>query len=403
MYKQLKKPAKLPAKAYRYISKRIPQNEPNLPNNRAIIPVCEPDLRGRELKYVTEAIRNRWVSSMGPAVQQFESSFAEFIGTKYAVSVTNGTHALHLALSALDVGPGDEVIVPSFTMIAVANAVRYVGATPIFVDVRPDTWNIDENKIEPAITKKTKALLIVHTYGHPAEMDTIRKIANKYKLSIISDACEAHGAVYKGKKIGMLSDACCFSFYANKVITTGEGGMVVTNDTQLYQLMFKLHNHAFSSSIHFWHEYCGYNYRMTNLQAAMGLAQLERIDTMLQNKRSNAMLYLKLLSDIPYLQFPVELEGCTNIYWMFGILLQEKSPISRDYLREFLASRGIETRSFFIPLHFQPVYCKEEYLGAFPVSEYLGERGLYLPSASTLTKANIRFICNTIHDAFTTA
>ncbi len=383
-----------------YISKFIPRTEPKLPQDKELIKVCEPDLKDKELDNVIECVKSGWVSSQGKYVTDLEQRFAEYCGSQYAVSVTNGTHALHLPLAAIDIQPGDEVIIPTFTMIATANAVRYLGGIPVFVDARPDTWCIDETQIEAAITAKTKAIIVVHIYGNMTEMDTVIRIAKKHNLWLIEDAAEAHGAVYKGKKAGSIGDIGSFSFYANKMMTTGEGGIVITNNKELYALMYKLHNHAFADDIHFWHEYLGYNYRMTNLQAAVGCAQLERIDKHVDQRRQNAVLYMTLMKNLPGIQFPVEHNNTQNTYWMFGIVLQKEFPLSRDALREYLAQHGIETRTFFIPMHFQPIYFTDQKTAEkFPVANALCRNGLYLPSASTLSEKQIRFVCSVIANA----
>lgn len=371
---------------FAYVSQFIPKTEPELKISDETLYVCEPKMSARERLYVTDTLRHNLVSSMGHYVQKFEKAFAAYCGAAHAITVTNGTHAVHLALASLGVGPGDEVIVPNFTMIAVANSVTYLGAKPIFVDVRRDTWNLDENLIESAITKRTKAIVVVHTYGHPAEMDTIMEIAQKYNLAVVEDAAEAHGAEYKGRKVGTFGDVGCFSLYANKMITSGEGGIVVTNRDDLARVLFKLHNHAFSDTIHFWHEYLGFNYRMTSLQAAVGLAQLEKIEKFITARRNNAHQYSRALSKLPGISLPVELPQVRNTYWMFGFVVDEHGNVSRDQLREALAAQGIETRTFFIPLSHQPIYFNPTYKNRFPVSEWLSKNGLYLPSASHLNR-----------------
>lgn len=399
MSKHLLKPSVLPKKAKRFIFDHIPTAEPELRKNAEIIKVCEPDLSGNELTYLTEAIQSGWISSSGRFVNELEKRFAKRVGVQYAISVTNGTHALHLPLAAMGIGPGDEVIVPAFTMVATANAVRYTGATPIFIDARPDTWNLDESKLEKAITSKTKAIIVVHIYGHPVEMDKVMQIARRHGLWVIEDDAEAHDASYKGRKVGSIGDVGCFSMYANKLVTTGEGGIVVTNNRELYLLMNKLHNHAFSDEIHFWHEYVGYNYRMTNMQAAVGLAQLERMTDFLNKRRRNAKLYLKFLKDVPGVQLPTELIHVTNTYWMFGIVIHDDFPLTRNELRDFLASHGVETRTFFIPMNFQPIFFKASQYKKFPVANMLCKNGLYLPSATSLTEHQIRSICSLIREA----
>lgn len=378
------------------IKKFLPSFEPSLPQGKQFIKVCDPDLRGNELAYVQDCLSSEWISSQGNYVNKFEEKFARFCDVKYATAVTNGTHALQLALSAIGIGPGDEVIVPTFTMVATANVVTLAGGMPIFVDARADTYNIDETKIEAAITPKTKAIIVVHVYGHPAEMDEISKVAKKHNLWLIEDAAEAHGALYKNRKVGSIGDIGCFSFYANKMITTGEGGMVTTNNKTLSKLLYKLHNHAFDDELHFWHQYIGHNFRMTNLQAAIGCAQVERIEEMIALRRRNAQLYMKLLQDIPGIRLPIEKKEVVNTYWMFNILLDAQFPLSRDQLRGKLAEHGIETRTFFIPLHLQPVYFEKNSIYRFPVANMLSANGLYLPSSSLLKSETIEFIASVI-------
>jgi len=378
----------------------LPAPEPILKKYHGkTIPVCEPTQWGNEKKYVLDCLNTNWISSMGNYIAKFESLFAKCCGAKYGVACTNGTTALHLALAALGIGPGDEVIVPTFTMIATPNAVRYTGAKPVLVDSEVNTWNIDTSKIEENITKRTKAIMPVHTYGHPCDMDTIMKLAKKYKLYVIEDAAEAHGSIYKGKKIGGIGDAACFSFYANKIITTGEGGIVTTNNKKLAEKMRIMKNHAFSHERHFWHKVLGFNYRITNIQAAIGLAQTENFSLLANRRIKNAKLYNSLLKDIEEITLPPETKGIKNVYWMYGILLKEFSCVSRDTLRYELARKGIETRTFFIPIHLQPVY-RGWYKRKFPVSEYLCTNGLYLPSSTSLTEKEIRYVTKTIKEIF---
>jgi perosamine synthetase len=378
----------------------LPLPEPALRTFKGMnIPVCEPTQWGNEKKYVKKCMDTNWISSKGEFIEKFESTFAKKVGAKYGVGVLNGTVALHLALAALDIGPGDEVIIPTFTMIATPNSVRYTGAKPVLVDSELKTWNIDASKIEEKITKRTKAIMPVHTYGHPCDMEAIMKIARKHGLYVVEDAAEAHGAIYKGRKIGCIGDAACFSFYANKILTTGEGGMVTTNDRKLAEKMQLLKNHAFSHERHFWHKILGYNYRMTNIQAALGLAQTENFDRFVNKRIENAMLYNSLLKDIDEITLPPSTRGIKNVYWMYGILLKNWSRITRDTLRYELASRGIETRTFFIPIHRQPVY-KGWFKGSYPNSEYLCTNGLYLPSSTSLTEKQIRYVAGTIKEIF---
>jgi perosamine synthetase len=366
---------------------------------RGIIPVCEPTLSGNELKYVTEAVETNWISSAGGYIPRFEECFAEKMGARYGVACVNGTVALHLALATLGLDPGDEVIIPTFTMIATANAVTYLGARPVLVDSEPCTWNMDMNQVEAAITPRTRAIIPVHTYGHPVDMDTLMHIADKHGLFVLEDAAEAHGAHYQGRPVGSLGDAAAFSFYGNKIITTGEGGMVTTNREDVARLAWTLRDHAFSTERHFWHKLLGYNYRMTNLQAAIGLAQTEQLEKFVASRRANAAYYSQLLRAIPGITTPPEAPWATNVFWMYGIMVEKEFGISRDELRRRLAQRGIETRTFFIPMHCQPIYF-DQYRGQrFPVAEDLCRRGLYLPSASSLTHDDIQTIVEALAEA----
>ncbi|MFH1710090.1 MAG: DegT/DnrJ/EryC1/StrS family aminotransferase, partial [bacterium] len=378
----------------------LPLPEPVLKTYRGMnIPVCEPTQLGNEKKYVKACMDTNWISSKGAYISKFESMFARKVGAGYGVGVLNGTVALHLALAALDIGPGDEVIIPTFTMIATPNSVRYTGASLVLVDSELKTWNIDASKIEEKITKRTKAIMPVHTYGHPCDMDQIMRLAKKYKLYVIEDAAEAHGAIYKGKKIGSIGNAACFSFYANKIITTGEGGMVTTNDKKLAEKMQLLKNHAFSHERHFWHKLLGFNYRMTNIQAAIGLAQTENFEKLAGKRIHNAMLYNSLLGDVEEITLPPSTRGIKNVYWMYGILLKDWSKVTRDTLRYELANRGIETRTFFIPIHLQPIY-RGWFKGKYPNSEYLCTNGLYLPSSTSLTEKQVRYVAGTLKEIF---
>ena len=379
--------------------RRIPVSELDL--DRKIIPVCEPLLGGNETKYVMDCLETNWISSAGKYIPAFEEQFAQHCGARYGVACANGTVALHLALATLGIGPGDEVIIPTFTMIATANAVTYTGAKPVLVDSEIRTWNMDVDQIEARVTEKTKAIMPMHTYGHPVDMDKVWEIAEKYGLYVVEDAAESHGAEYKGQRTGSLGDAGCFSFYANKIITTGEGGMITTNNEQIAKLASNLRDHAFSEERHFWHKYLGFNYRMTNLQAAVGLAQTERFEEFVQRRRDHAYHYTSLLKDVPGITTPPEESWAKNVFWMYSILLDDGFGLSRDELREKLAERGIETRTFFIPIHLQPIYFKAFKGERYPVAEDLCKRGLYLPSASSLTKGEIEYVVEQVAECRT--
>ena len=358
------------------------------------IPVYKPDLSGNELKYVTDCIESEWISSLGEYVGRFERDFASLCEVEHAISLANGTVALHLALLLFGIGPGDEVIVPSLTFVATANAVRYVGAEPVFVDLDPQTWTLDINKTEQKITSRTRAVIPVHLYGHPVDMDPLSEVANEHGLHIIEDAAEAHGAKYKDRVVGGLGDVGCFSFYGNKTITTGEGGMLTTNDDQLAEKARFLKDHGMDKERHYWHTEVGYNYRMTNLQAAVGLAQVERFDRIFARKRELAVMYHEKLIDCPGIELQPEAHWAKSSFWMNSIILTEDYPLSRDAMRESLLEQGIDTRPFFIPLHQLPPYLDSN--PDFPISDRLSERGLNIPSYPTLKDVEISRICGAI-------
>jgi len=361
------------------------------------IPVCAPKLDELDVKLVSECVRSGWISGTSEYVNRFEEKFAEYCGCKYGVATNSGTTALHLALATLDVTEGDKVIIPTFTMIATANAVTYTNAKPVLIDSESKTWNIDISKIEEKITNHVKAIMPVHTYGHPADMDPIVELAEKYSLYVVEDAAEAHGAEYKGKKVGSFGDLGCFSFYANKIITTGEGGIIVTNDEDLAEKAKWLRAHAFGrQGKHFYHKALGFGYRMSGLQAALGLAQLERIDEFVSIRRNNAKLYNALLSELEdKITLPPEASWAKNVYWMYSILLKDSFGMSREVFMKKLELEGIETRTFFYPIHAQPIYAK--YRGEkFPVADDLSRRGLNLPSGNNLTSEDVTRVSDCI-------
>jgi perosamine synthetase len=375
---------------------RIPISELDL--ERTILPVCEPTLGGNESQYVLDCLTTNWISSAGKYISLFEQAFSRKAGCNSGIACVSGTAALHLIMAALGLEPGDEVIIPTFTMIATAFAVSYTGARPVFVDSERRTWNMDIDQIEAKITDRTKAIVVVHTYGHPVDMDAVLEIARRHNVYVVEDAAEAHGAEYKGRLAGSLADAAAFSFYANKIITTGEGGMVTTNNTRLAETVRTLRDHAFSKERHFWHKYIGYSFRITNLQAAVGLAQTEQMDGFVIRRRENAARYTSLLQDVPGLSLPVEEPWARNVYWMYGVLVEDEFGLTRDELRRCLAERGIETRTFFIPMHLQPIYYGDYQGERYPVAEELCRRGLYLPSASSLTQQEIEFVVRVVKE-----
>jgi len=358
-----------------------------------MIPVAEPSLGEEELNNVVEAIKSGWISSKGKFIPEFEEKLAAYCGTKYGVATSNGTVALHLALATLEIKEGDEVVVPTLTFAATANAVIYTGAKPVLVDSAPDYWCIDPEEIGKAVTPKTRAIMPVHLYGHPCDMDPIMDIANRHNLYIIEDAAEAHGAEYKGRKVGSFADIACFSFYGNKIITTGEGGMCLTNDESLAVKMRILRDHGMNPQKRYWHDVVGFNYRMTNMQAAVGVAQLNKLDKFVEKKREVAGLYSSLLNSVEGVSLPPEMPWAKNVYWMYSILVQDSFGMDRDELMRRLELKGIETRPLLAPLHLMPPYKKSE---SIAVAEELASRGISLPSSVNLTAEQTRYIANAI-------
>ncbi len=365
------------------------------------IPVSEPFLNGNEKKYVNEALDTNWISSRGKFVDLFETGFAKFSGVNYATTVSNGTNAIHLGLKALGIESGDEVILPDFTMICSVLPICYLGATPVFVDAEKETWNIDPNKIEEKITSKTKAIMVVHIYGHPCDMKPIWEIAKKYNLKIIEDAAETHGAEYYGRKCGNLGDLAAFSFFSNKVITTGEGGMVTTDDEELYDRLRYYKDLCFplTGERSYLHEDIGFQYRLSNIQAAIGVAQVEKIEEYIDMRRKNNSLFKKYLSKVKGITFQPEKEGCKNIYWVNAAIIDKDIlGISRDKLVEELSRSGIQTRKFFMPMHVQPALIKNNCncTGDYPISNWLSENGIYFPSSTNLGEDTIEYICKEV-------
>ena len=365
------------------------------------INVCEPYLNGNETEYVMDAVSTGWISSSGSYVNRFEESFAQYCGVKHGIAVCNGTVALHLALTALGIGKGDEVIIPSFTMIATAFAVCYVGAMPVFVDADRDTWNIDVSRIEEKITSKTKAIIPVHVFGNPCNMDAITDIARRHNLFIVEDAAEAHGATYKGKKSGSFSDIAAFSFFANKNVTTGEGGMCVTNDDNYAKLCRYYKNVCFNPDgpRDYLHQDIGFNYRMSNIHAALGLAQTEKADEYKKLRMNNHALYKEYLADQEGILFQKDEEDSENVGWMNTIVIEpDKYGRTRDELVAELKENGIDTRLLFKSMHIQPSLQKYgcDCSGEYPVTEFLSANGFYLPSASNLVEADISYICDVV-------
>jgi perosamine synthetase len=360
---------------------------------RKFIPIAMPHLSGNEKKYVMDCLDTNWISSIGKYIKEFEGAFAAWLGSKNALSCCNGTLGLHLPLLALDVKQGDEILIPSFTYIATANVVRYCGATPVLVDCLPDTWNIDPTDMERKITSKTKGVIPVHLYGNPCDMDSIMDLAKQHDLFVVEDAAECHGATYKGKKAGTFGIAGVFSFFGNKIITTGEGGMVVTNEDELADKMRIFKGQGMDPKRRYWFPITGYNYRMTNIEAAIGLAQLENAAEHIAARRRVAEWYCQSLVDLAdYLSPQKETPGAESVWWMYSVLLSKNAKISRDALIAALADDGIETRPLFYPMHVMPAFYDEK--ANCPISEDISARGINLPTHALLTRDDIEYICS---------
>ena len=360
-----------------------------------LIPVYQPMLSGNEKKYVLDCLDSTWISSKGVYLQKFEEAFSQKINVQYSTATSNGTVALHLTLLALGISAGDEVIAPTLTYIASVNAIRYTGATPIFVDSLSSTWQMDPVDIEKKVTKKTKAIMVVHLYGHSCDMDAIMAISRRHNLYVVEDAAEAFGSKFKNTPVGSIGHIAAFSFFGNKTITTGEGGMVVSNDQTLIDRVAHFKGQGLAAHRQYWHDVVGYNYRMTNICAAIGLAQLEQADQFIERKREIACIYKKLLKDLP-LEVHEESPDIFHSYWMFSILVKDAKK--RDSLRDFLLENGIETRPLFYPVHTMPMYNNP--LQSHRVAEDLGWRGLNLPSYPGLENHQINFICDAIRNFF---
>jgi perosamine synthetase len=353
-----------------------------------MIPVNEPLLDGNEKKYLMECIDTGWISSEGPFVHRFEAEFAARVGRKYGIAVCNGSVALDAAIVALKIAPGDEVILPAFTIISCAAAIVRAGAVPVLVDSDPKTWNMDPAQVEAKITARTRAIMVVHIYGLPVDMDKIMSIASRHALAVIEDAAEMHGQTYRGKPCGSFGDMSTFSFYPNKHVTTGEGGMIVTDDIQLAERCRSLRNLCFKPEQRFVHDELGWNFRMSNLQAALGIAQLERLDEFVARKRAMGLAYTQRLVGVPHIQLPIaRTEYADNIYWVYGLVLEDSVQFDAKSAMQRLSKLGVGTRPFFWPMHEQPVFHKMGLFAAerYPVAERIARRGFYLPSGMALT------------------
>jgi len=365
-----------------------------------MIPVSEPVLLGNEKKYVNDCLDTLWISSLGRYIPLFEEAFSEYVGVKHGVACSNGTTGLHMALEVLGIGPGDEVIIPNFTIIVSANVVIMAGARPVLVDVDPETGCIDPARIEAAVTARTRAIMVVHMWGHPCDMDPITDIARKHGLFVIEDCCQSHGAAYKGKLTGALSDIAVFSFYGNKVITSGEGGMLLTSNDEYANRARVYRDNGFQIP-RFIHEMRGMNYRLTNIQAAIGLAQTEKIDIAVERKRHIARRYREHLDGFHHVTLPVEHPWARSVYWMFGVLIEDSFGLTKEDVMAALKEKGVDSRSFFYPVSAQPAMKGDDprlpdLRGHWPVSEDLARRGLYLPSGIGLTDDQIRFCADAL-------
>lgn len=376
-----------------------------------LIPVNEPLLGDRELEYLSDCVRTGWVSSAGRFIKEFEERWAAYCGRGHGIAVSNGTAALQLALACLDLQEGDEVIMPAFTIISCALAVIYNGGIPVLVDSNSRNWCMNVDQVKEKITSRTRAIMPVHIYGHPVDMDPILDLAKQHELAVIEDAAEAHGAEYlsgrgvngaQWRKCGSFGTLSSFSFYANKLITTGEGGMVLTDDFQLAEKARSLRNLCFQPQRRFYHEELGFNLRITNMQAALGLAQLERMDSIVKKKRWLGRGYTRCLQEVTDLQLPVEESWARSVYWMYGVVVSDDSGLDAAELARKLAERGVQTRPFFLGMHQQPVFRKR---GLFlneqhPVTERLASQGLYLPSGLALTNEQLAQVCDAICEVF---
>lgn len=363
------------------------------------IPISAPSITQKEIDFTLDAVRSGWVSSLGEYITRFEQEFADFCGTSYALTTSNGTCALHLSLAAAGIGTGDEVIVPDFTFVATANAVSYTGAKPVLVDIEPDTLCMDPEKISEAVTSRTKAIIPVHIFGHPADMDRINAIASDHNLFVIEDAAEAHGAQIDSRRVGSLGHCAAFSFYGNKIITTGEGGMITTDDEKFYQTARQLRDHSMDKEKRYWHNEIGFNYRMTNLQAAMGVAQLERIDELLARKRDIFERYARRLSGMPRLRLNRTASWAKNVYWMVCAQIEGIDETTRERIMANLRQHGVDSRPYFYPLSDLPMYRNDP--AKTPVTHRLYSEGICLPSFFDIKESEIDYVCDVLRSIST--
>jgi perosamine synthetase len=360
-----------------------------------MIPVCEPVLGEKEIELVLDCLKSGWISSAGKYIESFEEKWADYCAMRYGVAVSSGTAALHLAVKSLNLQSGDEVILPTFTIISCAQAIVACGAVPVLVDSDPVTWQMDVTQIASRITERSRAIMAVHIYGHPVDMGPLLAVAKANDLKVIEDAAEAHGAEYKDQKCGSFGHLSVFSFFANKLITTGEGGMVLTNDDDLAEELRSLRNLCFQEKQRFLHQALGFNYRLTNIQAAIGLAQFSRFQKIVAAKRKIAHWYATRLNGLPGLELPVEAPWAKNVYWVYGIVLDETTGLDAAAMAQRLRSKGVDTRPFFLGMHEQPAFRERGlFLGEkYPVAERLARQGLYLPTGLNLSEETVSDIC----------
>jgi perosamine synthetase len=363
-----------------------------------MIPVSEPLLDENAARYVAECLRTGWISSEGPFLRRFEQQWAAYCGMSHGIAVSNGTTALEVAMAALRLEPGDEVIMPTFTIISCALAILEAGAKPVLVDADPVTWCMDVAQVRDRVGPRTRAIMPVHMYGHPVDMDPILELAQTHGLQIVEDAAEAHGATYKGRRVGGIGDLSCFSFYANKIISTGEGGMVLARSDEHAERLRSLRNLCFRADRRFYHTELGHNYRLTNLQAAVGLAQIENVDEHLRRKRWLGQAYNERLADLEPLTLPAEASWAMNVYWMYGVVLRDDVGYDAVELARRLRDEGVDTRPFFLGMHEQPVLRERGLFEGerYPVAERLARRGLYLPSGLTLSEPQLESVCRAV-------
>ncbi|NLC72082.1 MAG: DegT/DnrJ/EryC1/StrS family aminotransferase [Desulfuromonadaceae bacterium] len=366
--------------------------------SKKFIPVNNPVMDGNEKAYVLDCLESSWISSSGKYLDRFEEAFAEFCNVKYAVACSNGTAALHLALLALGLEPGDEVLIPDLTFIATANAVTYCGGTPVFVDIEPETWNIDPELIEGKISSRTKGIIVVHFRGHPADMDPILKVAGRHGLFVIEDAAQSHGAEYKGRMTGSLGNIGTFSFFGNKIVTAGEGGMIVTNDESCAKKMRLLKNQGMENVKRYWHPVVGFNYRLTNVAAAIGLAQLEKIASQIDGRTAVASWYQEYFQKVPGFRWQGDKESSNRVWFLFTLVVEKEIRSIRDGLIPYLLENGIDSRPVYYPLHSLPIFPERSGAQSYPVAEYISERGVNLPTWAGMTREDVVYIGDKIVD-----